>query len=228
MKPPRSTFQLDAPRYQRVQLHRDAHVHREDLSDLVGAIAALPGQSSRLKAALGKWNGTFARLALTFHLIECAAMELEKKPTPILTILSAETAAKAAAFLKGVLLPHLHRADALMFSTQQTSHARWIAGFILAKPTERIATREIVQAYGPLRAPEARRELLEVIESLVAIGWLRPEEHSNPARPTTAWSVNPKVYTLFAGRAAEERQRRESGRERLAEAVARGRTTKGT
>ena len=56
---------------------------------------------------------------------------------------------------------------------------------------------DVVQAYGTLRAPECRRELLEVMESLVTIGWLRPEPQSNSARPPSAWTVNPAVLTVF-------------------------------
>ncbi len=65
-----------------------------------------------------------------------------------------------------------------------------------------------MQAYGALRPPEARQELLAVMESLVSVGWLRPEPQSNPARPPSAWSVNPALHTVFAERARREREAR--------------------
>ena len=69
--------------------------------------------------------------------------------------------------------PLLNDLQMPMFSTAQTGHARWIGGFILARATPRITVRDVVQAYGALRSPEARRELLAVMESLIAVGWSR-------------------------------------------------------
>jgi hypothetical protein len=92
----------------------------------------MPDSSNRLKSALGKWPGLFARLALTFHLIEVADARA-KGERPITDVVQADTAKRAAAYMRDVLLPHLLRADAIMFATVQTGHARWIAGFILAK-----------------------------------------------------------------------------------------------
>lgn len=138
-----------------------------------------------------------------------------------MTVLPAATAERAARYLREVLLPHLLRAEALMFATSQTRHARWIAGFILAKGQSRIALRDVVQAYGPLRAPESRRELLEVMESLVTIGWLRREMQSNPTRPPSAWEVNPAVHSTFVERAQRERASRRQTQAQIAETVAR-------
>ena len=57
-----------------------------------------------------------------------------------------------------------------MFSTDQTSHARWIADFILAHRLEKIGTRDIVRSYRPFRPPEAKAEMLSVMQTLVSIG----------------------------------------------------------
>jgi hypothetical protein len=114
-----------------------------------------------------------------------------------------------------IMLPHLLRADALMFSTAQSGHARWIAGYILAHKLERITTRDVVRAYGALRAPESKNELADVMASLVTVGWLEPEEPSNPMKPVWAWAVNPAVHSLFASKAARERDLREQARVNL-------------
>lgn len=111
--------------------------------------------------------------------------------------------------MRDVMPPHLVRADALMFATAPTGHARWIAGLILSRGRDRITLRNVGQAHGALRAPEARRELLDVMESLVNVGWLRAEQPANPARPPAAWTVNPAVRTAFAERAATEREARQ-------------------
>ncbi|MBV8915151.1 MAG: DUF3987 domain-containing protein, partial [Acetobacteraceae bacterium] len=204
---------------QAVVLHAEAHRHRLAIEDLAEAMAAMPDTSNRLKAAFGKWPGLFARLALTFHLVDVADARARGIPPPVLTVLAEANARRAAAYMRDVLLPHLLRAEAVMFATAQTQHARWIAGHILAKGQPRIALRDVVHAYGALRPPECRRELLEVMESLVTVGWLRPEEPSNPGRPPSAWTVNPAVSTTFAARAEWERKARAKARARVAEAM---------
>jgi hypothetical protein len=198
-----------------VVLHAGAHRHRHEIDDLIAAVAALPDTSNRLKASLGKWRGTFARLCLAFHLIEAADANARGDECPFMTVLSEATAKRVASLMREALLPHLLRAEALMFSTAQTGHTRWIAGFILSRGHTRISLRDVVQAYGPLRAPEARRELLDVMESLVVMAWLRPEPQANPARTTTAWEVNPAVHKDFAARAASERDTRNANRQVL-------------
>jgi len=108
-----------------------------------------------------------------------------------------------------------------MFETAQTGHVRWIAGYILSKGISRITIRDVVQAYGALRAPEHRRELLDVMESMVTVGWLHPEEQDNPTRPSSAWQVNPRVHTVFAERAKHEREQRAAKRTKIADSVLR-------
>lgn len=204
-----------------IVLHRDAHQHRLALDQVARAVAAMPDTSSRLKSALGKWPGLFARLALTFHIIELADVNVRGGDLPPMMVLPEATARRAAAFLRDIVLPHLLRADRLMFATTQTGHARWIAGFILARGQPRITLRDVVQAYGALRAPEARRELLAVMESLVTVEWLRPEPQSNPVRPPAAWAVNPTLLTVFAERAAREREGRRRAQEAVGELIKR-------
>ena len=206
---------------QHVVFHADAHQHRIAINNLGRAITAMPDTSAPLKAALGKWPGLFARLALTFHLIEVADARARSIVPPVLTVVPEATARRAANYMREIQLPHLLRAEALMFVTAQTGHARWIAGLILARNKPRITDRDVVQAYKPLRPPEARRERLDVMESLVTVGWLRPEEQANPARPPAAWSVNPLVFSTFAKQARREREARAQGRRELAEAIAR-------
>ena len=128
-----------------------------------------------------------------------------------------QTARRAAAFMLEIVLPHLLRAHRMMFSTTQTGHAEWIAGYILAARFERITSRDVVRAYGALRAPEAKDELAAVMDSLVTLGWLEPENPVNPVKPVHAWSVNPAVHVRFAERAERERERREQARAALAD-----------
>jgi len=202
---------------QAVVLHAEAHQHRHAIDRLVDAVSSLPDTSMRLKSSLGKWRGLFARITLAFHLIDIADARARGEQGRALAVVPVTAAEMAARFMRDILLPHLMRADALMFASVQTGHARWIAGHILARGCERLTMRDVVQSYGPLRAPEKRRERLEVLESLVTVGWLRPEEQSNPSRDTAEWTVNPDVHTRFAVRAAEEKARRAAAQKQAVE-----------
>lgn len=213
LQPPRTP---DGEHTQVVVFHADAHEHRESIDRMARAMAALPDTSTRLKSALGKWPGTFARLALTFHLVDVADAIAAGSLSPYTLVVPADTARRTALFMLDIVLPHLLRADAVMFSTTQTGHARWIAGYILAHRLERIASRDVVQAYGALRAPEMRGELADVMASLVTVGWLEPEIPANPTKPVSAWKVNPAVHVLFAAKADRERRQRQEARENLA------------
>ena len=62
-----------------VVLHRDAHAAREDIDQLAYVMANMPDVSERMQAALGKWRGLFARICLTFHLIEIAAARATRR-----------------------------------------------------------------------------------------------------------------------------------------------------
>jgi hypothetical protein len=74
----------------------------------------------------------------------------------------------------------------------------------------------VTRAYGALRAPEAERELTSVMNGLVSMEWLREEEVGNPARAPAGWFVNPKIHSVFAARAEQERIARKRAQEAMA------------
>ncbi len=148
------------------------------------------------------------------------ASVVTSRPARTTTVVPESTARRVSDFMMDIVLPHLLRADAVMFATAATGHARWIAGYILATKLTRITTRDITRAYHPLRAPERAAELSEVMMSLVTIGWLEPEVPANRSRPVWAWAVNPAVHLKFAKVAADERQRRDKARGNLAQYIA--------
>lgn len=192
-----------------VAFHADAHQHREDIDGVARAMAAMPYTSPRQGAALGKWPGIFAKLALTFHLIELADARAQGDVGPYPMVIPERVAGQVAAFMLDFVLPHMLRAENLMFATVQAGHARWLGGFILSRGLKRITTRDVVRSYRALASPENHLELLAVMASLVTVGWLEPEVTSNPAKPVSTWVVNPAVHPLFAARAEQERRRRE-------------------
>ena len=196
-----------------IALHADGHAIRQDVEAVARAMASLPDTSPRLAAGFGKWPGMFARMILIFHMISIADDRAQERPSTSIDVVPVETIEQASTFMLDIVLPHMLRADALMFSTAQTGHAQWIAGFILQEKFTRITTRHVIRAYGSLRGPEAAPELMSVMSSLVAIGWLEPEEPENPVKPVHAWAVNPLVHTMFAARAEQAREARQKGRD---------------
>lgn len=138
-------------------------------------------------------------------------------------VVPAETTSRVAAYMEEILLPHLLRADAVMFSSAQTGHARWIAGLILSRAKGFIATRDIVASYRALRPPEKLRELHAVMDGLASLGWVRPDAPANPSRPLTRWHINPAVLSVFAERAQQEREQRRRNQEHVADLIRGGR-----
>lgn len=215
LRPPPSEPGRQQPR---VVLHAGAHRHRIAIDKLATALQHFPDTSNRMKSALGKWGALFARVALVFHLIELADARAQGLEAPPMMVLSEANAARASAFLRDIALPHLQRADAIMFQSAQTGHARWIAEHILAHSKERISARDIDRAYKALREAD-RREIEAVMEKLELVGWVREDLPTAPGRPINAWTVNPAVHTQFAARAAEEKARREAAKAEIAASI---------
>ncbi len=199
-----------------ISIHTDGHAYREEMDSLSRAMAAMPDTSRRLKAAFGKWPGLFARLCLTFHLIEVADARCRDEQPPPLAVVPVETIERVSEFMQDIVLPNMLRAEALMFATDQTNHARSIAGIILAQGLDRLTLRDIMRNHYPFRSPEAEKELRSVMASLVAIGWAEPEEPTNPVKPVHAWVINPAIKGQFAARAETARQERQTAKEQLA------------
>ena len=189
--------------HEHLAFHTHAHVHREAIDKAARAVSMIPDTSNRVKSTLGKWPGLFARLCLTFHLIDHAGTF-----TPY--VIGEETAERVKNYMLEIILPHLFRADATMFLTPQTGHARWIAGHILAHGLENITTREVVRAYRGLRSPEQARDLTATMASLVSVGWLDPTQPRNSLTPVSSWKVNPGVHERFVDQAAREYESRET------------------
>jgi hypothetical protein len=205
-----------------VTLHTDAHSAREDIEGLARVMAAMPDASSRLASTFGKWPGLFARLCLTFHLIEAAASRV-RNPNglhPPLHVVTAETANRVRRYMRAVLAPSLLRAETLMFGTVQTEHAARIANYILAHHLERVTAREVVRAYRTLRPPEERGTLNSTMDALCLFGWLAPLPPRHEGATPTAWRVNPGVHVLFAERAEAERERLAAVKAEIAEKFA--------
>ena len=184
------------------QLAVGAHKIREELEEFVEQAGALENVSPKLAAHLAKWPGIFARLLLTFHVIN---MALQYSGPP--QLIPETTAKQVLTLMKMYLLPHaIHFYLNVLRGDINMEHARWLAGLILARGLPRIDLRTITQGFRGLR--EAKRyEIQTVMQTLEHLDWVRPEKLGDP--DPHAWLVNPAVHKCFADHAVRERKRRE-------------------
>jgi hypothetical protein len=195
-----------------VTLGAEAQAERAKVEAMAGAVMALPTTPAAFKGHLLKWPGLFARLCLVFHLIDAAGEVTDELIPTAPPVLSAGTARRVATFMKQYLLPNATSLYALAGSSPATDHARWVADYILARGCNEISSRDIGRAYRQLREDTPARQ--RATDILVTVGWLDPVTQ-RPGQPATKWAVNPLVHQLFADRAEQERQRRESERRRI-------------
>ena len=165
----------------------------------------------RMRYALGKWDGLFARLTLTFHLIECAYAR--KHPAGHVHV---DTVQRVNRFLREYLFHHLSAfyGDVLEQSNL-LEHVRWIAGYIVSRRLTAINVREISRAYGRWNSmlPWQQTGTLRLLEDAA---WLFPDT-SNPGKRVTNWMVNFRVNEEFGEQGAREEARRQEIRRRLAD-----------
>lgn len=102
----------------------------------------------------------------------------------------------------------------IVSSSENTSHADWLAGYILARKMDSLTIRDIVRAYRALRN-ETQDEIRAAVEPLVSFGWAAPV--APVSGKVTTWRVNPRVHELFEERAEREKVEREAQRAALAE-----------
>lgn len=155
---------------------------------------------------IGKWSGLFARLLCAYHLIE--NIGAHRKPPPLI---EAETAMRVCELMETVLYQHAYQ-----FYSEQLGrsdvwvHVRWIAGHLLAKGVEKIATRDLIQAYKEMRNMDDRQKAA-IFNALVDYQWIRPDESARVnagTRAATRWVVNPVIATTFSPRREVERRER--------------------
>ncbi|WP_211620948.1 DUF3987 domain-containing protein [Halomonas sp. PGE1] len=186
-----------------VKLSEEAHAAKEALwSKITAAVKLHP--NPYLVAALGKWKGTYARLLLTFHVIECA----ERGVHPSAERVNKETAENVASLLWDCLLVHAVRFYQEL--DEVGDKARAVAGLVLARGWERFTVKRDLDRY--MRASRKWKpwEVDETMQRLESFGWILPvvgklNERGRPA----AYQVNPLVHERFKAEADKERERRE-------------------
>lgn len=185
-----------------VKLSEAAHAIREQFTRKILRFAqSTPNRP--LSAMLGKWEGTFARLLLIFHLCEC--MDARKHPTTVKV--SGEAAQRVARLMLELLLPHAISFYSGLDTTGDNAHR--LASLILAKQWSRFTVkRDLTQQLTEFRHMKPYQQDL-MLDRLEAYSWIWPESGKvNERGRPVAFSVNPRVHELFEQHAARERQRR--------------------
>lgn len=165
--------------------------------------------SRKLASHIGKYDGLFVRLCVTWHCIEHADdQELPERIT-------ADIAGRVSVFLHDFLLRHAFAFYAGVLGLSE-DHDRLaaIAGHILARKLERITNRDVQRGDKAMRSLRDQ-DVQPLLQQLAAMGWL---EKVDGPRPSSAphWLVNPAVHSSFKARALAERERRDEARKVLA------------
>lgn len=198
-----------------VTLSEAAHVVRERLTDFANELITFGSLPGGLKSHLGKWPGLFARLLLTFHVIDCATRSVY----PTAEQVSGATAERVETLMRKFLLPHaLSYYTDILGSASDLEHVRWIAGYILAKEITVLRNRDLVSAYRQWRGMDQWRRQ-RVMKALEDYGWIAPQaETLSQQRQHSEFYVNPEVHQTFKNMAEDERRRRLKAREHIAAA----------
>jgi hypothetical protein len=185
-----------------VTLSEDAHKIREALDEKLHRLT-VNHPNKFLAAALGKWNGLFARLLLTFHCIESAAAQ----GYPVSNEVSVETARRVADLMWFTLLPHAVAFYQGLDPIEDT--ARELAALILAHEWARFTVKRDLNRHWKASRKLKPWELEGTLDRLEAFGWIFPEPlNFNEKGKPAAYRVNPGVHTRFNEQAERERERR--------------------
>jgi Protein of unknown function (DUF3987)/Primase C terminal 2 (PriCT-2) len=172
----------------------------------------------RLSAHIGKYNGIFARLCIIFHCVEnCRKSDdLDFNYADVPATITEKTARRVAAFLHSFLLPHAvaFHVGGVMGLSDDHDRLIAVAGYILSHKLDRITNRDIQRGDRTMRNL-SKQDTERIFEQLDALGWINRIPAPRPSDPPH-WVVNPAVHTVFAARAAAERERRERERKIIA------------
>jgi hypothetical protein len=186
----------------------DARAIRQSFRPLIKRLRLDPSLPVMIRETAPKWEGLLARISLIYHLAELAnQIRQGSQPEPReLCQVSGPTVTSAATFIRRIVLPNLFRLgfDAVPDHGAPETHARWLAGHILAQQLDKLTAYEIGRACHPLRGKSA--EITGTMDILCHAGWASPADPRQ--HNSTQWAINPAVHTLFAKAAAAEKIRR--------------------
>lgn len=196
-----------------VTLTPQAHAWREKLSTFSHGLALADMLTPSFRSHLGKWDGLFARLVLTYHCIE--ARQQRKHPANLQV--SEATAKRVHDLMRYFLFPHAASFYmGVLAKAERDTAVEWLADWILADQRTTVSLREVMQAYKRWRAiPDWQQKL--VMRSLEDAGWLLAVDTTTERR-VNRWDVNPKVHALFSQHAEAAKVRKAKSREEVRDA----------
>lgn len=186
----------------------DAQAIRRQLEQRHLDLQAAETVSRKLAAHIGKYDGLFARLALTLQCIESTGLS----PNPII---GADIADKTKKLLHSFFLPHAAAFYAgILGLSDDHDRLQAVAAHILVHKLERITNRDVQRGDRAMRAIK-EADIRGILEQLEALGWLYRIPAPRPSSPPH-WGVNPAVHRRFADRAATEAKRRDQAKAAVA------------
>jgi hypothetical protein len=185
----------------------DARAIRQSFRPLIKRLKSDPSLPLMIKETAPKWEGLLPRLALIFHLTELAEQirQGSQPESRELCRVSGPNVTRAGHFIRRIILPNIFRLgfDTMPDEGAPASHARWLAGYILAQQSDKITAREIGRVYRPLRGKPV--DTKQVMGILCDAAWTALAESRHDS---LSWTINPAVHQLFAKAAAAEKDRR--------------------
>lgn len=203
-----------APSGTKVRLSDGAHVVRERVARRADTMLRA-FDSPHIVAWLGKWTGLFARLLLTYHVIECSNDSIYPSAQEV----SEATALQVERLMCDVLLRHaIYFYNEVIDQHERHENVRQLARLILAKQLTRITKRDLT-LYWKASRKLGEWDVRAVMETLATMAWLAPDMASVDVldgKPR-AWIVNPLVHDMFAKQAENEMARRQAATELIRE-----------
>jgi hypothetical protein len=192
-----------------IRLDEEANEIRREFFAWISRISSSDGLHAMLRGHLSKWTGLWSRLVLTYHCLGCASAGKWPTSVPV----SAATVKRVEAMMKRYLLPQAVKfySTSGAGSDQVYTEARRAASMILSNGVTRLTARELQRTGLAWREmPTWSRQA--VITMLTEAGWLVAGDtrRKRASGTETAWTVNPRVHTLYAERGVQERARREA------------------
>lgn len=173
-------------------------------------VAHWEGVNKKLSSAIGKYDGLFARLCLTWHCIESAG----DRPASVIDF---DVADRVRTFLYDFLYPHaIAFYTDIMGMSDRHDAVLATAGWILTHRPQIVTVRSIQRGDATMRQLE--RDAVEAtLQKLDAFGWLNPVPQMR--KDSISYMVHPRVYEVFERKAIEETKRRAAIRETIAQSL---------
>lgn len=190
-----------------------AEIYREFCDDLTKRIRS--EDNDELTASLGKWYGTWGRLALIYHLTECAAHG--QAPIDGHTI-PASIAAHVTAFMRWQIGHQQQFWFETMSNKVGRKFAQLIARYILANEELTVLNFRDHVSRPNHKALESLRpwEIKEAVNTLINAAWLTPiGMKTNTYGVPNSYDINPRIKSMFDDEREQEKERRAISREAL-------------